>query len=266
MNLLSYYLNQIANLILIQKLFRSDVERDEWITSIRNFCRTNSHLSDKYHPTIAISAGRWLCCGDSTVVSRSSSASSHSGGCQPITWTPRQTKSDPVPPVPQDVRSSPMVNTSSTSQILAAASQQDLDDEDEVDSFDLTPELQHVGILGDKGVSTSSQSANNNVATAFLDTPGAVPQPQALGNLNHVSSPTSPAATANAGVGVPVIPGVGTSVGGAGVAAAGGTGKVVVSVYPFTAIEEGDLTLTKGVYKMLVNLVLSNIQGGVWAL
>ena len=94
---------------------RSDVERDEWIASIRNLCRTNLHLSDKYHPTIAVSAARWLCCGDSTVVSRNSSLS---GGCQPITWTPRQSKCDPVPPLPQDIRSSPrVVNNSSTSQL-----------------------------------------------------------------------------------------------------------------------------------------------------
>ena len=147
-----------------------------------------------------------------------------------------------------------MVNN--TSQILAASSQQDLEDEEEdVDSFDLTPELQHVGILGEKG---ATPSANNNVVAGFMDTPGAVPpqQQQALGNLNHVSSPTTPVATASAGaasVGVPVIPGVGTSVAGAS-GVAGGKGKIVVAVYPFTAIEEGDLTLTKGacsiVYKI----------------
>ena len=196
---------------------------------------------------MAISAARWLCCGESTVVSSRSSSSQHSGGCQPITWTPRQTKSDPVPPLPQDLRSSPMVNNSSTSQLLAASSQQDLDDDDEVDSFDLTPELQHVGIHGDSKTG-NSQAGNNNVAAGFLDTPGTVSQQQALGNLNHVSSPTSPVSAATpgvAGASVPAI-GVGTSVGAA--VGANGAGKVVVAVYPFTAIEEGDLTLTKGMH------------------
>ena len=235
-------------------IFRSDVERDEWITSIRNLCRINAHLSDKYHPTIAVSAARWLCCGESTVPS-SRSSSSYSGGCQPITWTPRQSKCDPVPPLPQDIRSSPLVanNSSTSKQIHASSSQQDLDDDvdgndddnDEVDSFDLTPELQHVGLVGDKN---SSQAANNNITASFLDTPSAATQQQVLGNLNHVSSPTSPSSTNNvaaAAVGVPVVPGAGTNVGGAAVAAAG-TGKIVVAVYPFTAIEDGDLTLTKG--------------------
>ena len=39
-------------------------------------------------------SGRWLCCGDT---SRASS------GCEPITWTPRPSKSDPVPPLPASV-------------------------------------------------------------------------------------------------------------------------------------------------------------------
>ena len=181
------------------------------------------------------------------MVSRNSSLS---GGCQPITWTPRQSKCDPVPPLPQDIRSSPrVVNNSSTSQLHS--SKQDLDeddgvdDNDEVDSFDLTPELQHVGIHGDK---TNTQAANNNIGGSFMDSPGTVPQQSVHGNINHVSSPTSPASGANAvgaGVGVPVMPGAGAGVGGGNVVA-GGTGKIVVAVYPFTAIEEGDLTLTKG--------------------
>ena len=181
------------------------------------------------------------------MVSRNSSLS---GGCQPITWTPRQSKCDPVPPLPQDIRSSPrVVNNSSTSQLHS--SKQDLDeddgedDNDEVDSFDLTPELQHVGIHGDKA---NTQAANNNVGGSFMDSPGTVPQQSVHGNINHVSSPTSPASGANtvgAGVGNPGLPGGGAGVGGGNVVA-GGTGKIVVAVYPFTAIEEGDLTLTKG--------------------
>ena len=146
-----------------------------------------------------------------------------------------------------------VANNSSTSK-QASSSQQELDDDvedidddnDEVDSFDLTPELQHVGLHGDKN---SSQAANNNIAATFLDTPNiAATQQQVLGNLNHVSTPTSPASTNTAVaavVGVPVVPGVATNAGGATVAAAG-TGKIVVAVYPFTAIEDGDLTLTKG--------------------
>ena len=211
----------------------------------------NAHLSDKYHPTIAVSAARWLCCGES-IVANSRSSSSYSGGCQPITWTPRQSKCDPVPPLPQDIRSSPMVanNSSTSKQLHASSAQPELEDEvddieAEIDSFDLTPELQHVGLHGDKN---SSQAANNNITASFLDTPSTATQQQALGNLNHVSSPTSPASTNNAVAavaGVPVVPGVGTTVGGA-TAAASGAGKIVVAVYPFTAIEDGDLTLTKG--------------------
>ena len=178
--------------------------------------------------------------------------SSSSGGCQPITWTPRQSKCDPVPPLPQDIRSSPrVVNNSSTSQLHSSQQELDeddlIDDNDEVDSFDLTPELQHVGIHGDKN---NTQAANNNVGGSFLDSPGTIPQQQVHGNINHVSSPTSPASASNAvgaGVGVPAVAGVGPSVGGGNVAPAG-TGKIVVAVYPFTAIEEGDLTLTKCKY------------------
>ena len=72
---------------------KSDVERDEWIALLRNLVRTNPALSDKYHPR-QWSAGRWICCGDT---SRSTS------GCEPITWTPRPSKSDPVPPLPASV-------------------------------------------------------------------------------------------------------------------------------------------------------------------
>ena len=36
-------------------------------------------------------SGKWLCCGE---------PSKNIGGCQPISWTPRPTKSDPAPPLP----------------------------------------------------------------------------------------------------------------------------------------------------------------------
>ena len=244
-----YIHKKSKSIISIIYIYRSDVERDEWIASIRNLCRTNANLSDKYHPTIAISASRWLCCGESTVSSKSSSSHlSNSFGCQQITWTPRQSKCDPVPPLPQlEIRSSPMVNSSNlaSSAALHASSQQDIDDEDEIDSFDMTPELQHVGLQGDKN--NISQTANNNLVPGFLDASGTVAQQQVgLGNLNHVSTPTSPATANNAAAaGAPVVAGTVAAAGGNTTGTAG-TGKTVVAVYPFTAIEEGDLTLTKG--------------------
>ena len=78
------------------------------------------------------------------MASRTSSSASASliSGCQPITWTPRQTKSDPVPPLPPDIRSSPLIaatSSATTSQILATSQQDDLDDD--VDSFDLPQEV-----------------------------------------------------------------------------------------------------------------------------
>ena len=81
---------QDASMCIIAK---SDVERDEWIALIRNLIRSNNPLSDKYHPC-QWSAGRWICCGD---------ANRNQVGCEPITWTPRQSKSDPVPPLPASV-------------------------------------------------------------------------------------------------------------------------------------------------------------------
>ena len=82
--------HQDASMCIIAK---SDVERDEWIALIRNLIRSNNSLSDKYHPC-QWSAGRWICCGD---------ANRNQVGCEPITWTPRQSKSDPVPPLPASV-------------------------------------------------------------------------------------------------------------------------------------------------------------------
>ena len=75
-------------------LAKSDVERDDWITLIRNLIRANAHLAEKFHPSL-YSAGRWPCCGDASKSSTS--------GCEPITWTPRPTKSDPAPPLPVSI-------------------------------------------------------------------------------------------------------------------------------------------------------------------
>lgn len=68
---------------------KSDGEREEWVQLVRNLVKYNNGLVDKYHP--GLWGGKWLCCGEGTksVV-----------GCQPISWTPRSTKSDPAPPVP----------------------------------------------------------------------------------------------------------------------------------------------------------------------
>ena len=68
---------------------KSELEREEWVMVVRNLVRGNTCLVDKYHPEIW--AGKWLCCGE---------ASKAVVGCQPITWTPRSTKSDPAPPLP----------------------------------------------------------------------------------------------------------------------------------------------------------------------
>ena len=89
--ILRYTQNQQESLMCI--IAKSDVERDEWIALIRNLIRSNNPLSDKYHPC-QWSAGRWICCGDSN---------RNQPGCEPITWTPRQSKSDPVPPLPASV-------------------------------------------------------------------------------------------------------------------------------------------------------------------
>jgi len=68
---------------------KGDSERDEWTQLLRNLIRHNPGLSDLYHP--ALWQGKWVCCGE-TIKSMQ--------GCQPISWTPRPTKSDPAPPVP----------------------------------------------------------------------------------------------------------------------------------------------------------------------
>lgn len=142
--------NQDYSICLIAK---SDVERDEWLALIRNLVRANTSLSDKYHPR-QWSAGRWTCCGD---------ASRGSSGCEPITWTPRPSKSDPVPPLPASV-------IVAAEALTAAATGRDVNDE-------------AINVLTSGGV-----IANPNVTT----------------------------------------------------------GKFVIAVYPFDAIERGDLTLVKG--------------------
>jgi hypothetical protein len=55
----------------------------------RNLSRHNPLLCEKYHPELW--AGKWLCCGETV---------KGVAGCQPISWLPRPTKSDPAPPVP----------------------------------------------------------------------------------------------------------------------------------------------------------------------
>jgi len=75
-------------------LAKSDTERDEWISLLRNLVRTNANLAEKYHPSLW-STGRWPCCGETTKGSNA--------GCEPITWTPRQTKLDPAPPLPMSI-------------------------------------------------------------------------------------------------------------------------------------------------------------------
>jgi len=68
---------------------KSETEREEWVILIRNLSRHNPGLSDTFHPELW--SGKWLCCGEpnKSVL-----------GCQPISWVPRPTKSDPAPPVP----------------------------------------------------------------------------------------------------------------------------------------------------------------------
>lgn len=75
-------------------LAKSDIERDEWIALMRNLVRTNANLAEKYHPSLW-ATGRWPCCGETT--------KGANAGCEPITWTPRQTKSDPAPPLPMSI-------------------------------------------------------------------------------------------------------------------------------------------------------------------
>lgn len=68
---------------------KSEAERDEWVGGVRSLVRANSCLADKFHP--GVWSSKWLCCGE---------VSKGAPGCQPITWTPRNTKSDPAPPLP----------------------------------------------------------------------------------------------------------------------------------------------------------------------
>ncbi len=147
---------------------KSDVERDEWMALIRNLIRSNSNLADKFHP-FQWSAGRWICCSDT---SRSNP------GCEPITWTPRQTKSDPVPPLPASV-------------IVAAEA---------------------VAAAAAARGGGSNNELNAETANALLNPSGVIANPN-------------------------VITGSGSGT---------GVGKIVIAVYPFTAIEPGDLTLNKG--------------------
>jgi len=139
---------------------KSDVERDEWITLIRNMVRSNANLADKYHPC-QWSGSKWICCGET---SRSAN------GCEPITWTPRQSKSDPVPPLPASV-------IVAAEAVAAAAARQ-------------------AGVTNE---------ISDDVINALTSAPGVITNPNVTG-----------------------------------------TGKVVVALYPFTAIETGDLTLAKG--------------------
>lgn len=139
---------------------KSDVERDEWITLIRNMVRSNPNLADKYHPC-QWSGSKWTCCGET---SRSAN------GCEPITWTPRQSKSDPVPPLPASV-------IVAAEAVAAAAARQ-------------------AGVTNE---------VSEDVINALTSAPGVITNPNVTG-----------------------------------------TGKVVVALYPFTAIEAGDLTLAKG--------------------
>ncbi len=145
--------NHDAFVYLIAK---SDVERDEWIALLRNMVRANANLSDKYHPR-QWSTGRWVCCGD---------ANRTNSGCEPITWTPRPSKSDPVPPLPASV-------------IVAAEA--------------LTA-----------AAAARGGEVTEEVINALTAVGGVVANP----NIT--------------------------------------TGKIVIAVYPFTAIEPGDLTLAKG--------------------
>ena len=156
----SNYLNKSKNLSEFQVGYReaghdyalyiqakSDSEREEWVQLLRNLCRHNGTLSEKFHPS-HWAAGRWLCCGEQR----------SSPGCQPITWTPRQNKADPVPSLPSAVG-------------------------------------------GDDSAAAAAAAGGNGEE----------------GNGSFLNA-----------------------------ASAGGNSKIVVAVYPFTAIEPGDLTLEKG--------------------
>jgi len=134
---------------------KSEAEREEWIQLLRNLCRHNAHLADQYHPG-QWSAVRWACCGETSRAAI---------GCQSITWTPRQTKLDPVPPLPA---------SATLATVAAEENGDDVLDEDEVTNRALSSAV------------VRAQQVNAN------------------------------------------------------------GGKVVIAVYPFTAIEPGDLSLAKG--------------------
>ncbi|XP_023331198.1 tyrosine-protein kinase Btk29A [Eurytemora carolleeae] len=68
---------------------KGDAEREEWIILLRNLIRHNPALCDNFHPELWSS--KWLCCGE---------PNKNVLGCQPISWIPRPTKSDPAPPLP----------------------------------------------------------------------------------------------------------------------------------------------------------------------
>ncbi len=145
--------------VLLYVQAKTESEREEWLQLLRNLCRHNPSLAEKHHPG-QWAAGRWLCC--------SNSSREGASGCEPITWTPRQTKLDPVPPPPLPVS----VPTDSPPD-------QDL-------NADPAPDVLETASGGKK---LSAQQV-------------------AASQLNNA--------------------------------------KVVISVYPFTAIEPGDLTLVKG--------------------
>jgi len=67
-------------------------EREDWVVQLRNLVRTNNCLVDRFHPGVW-QHSKWLCCGENNKLIE---------GCQPISWTPRTTKSDPAPPLPSD--------------------------------------------------------------------------------------------------------------------------------------------------------------------
>ena len=68
---------------------KGEAEREEWIILLRNLIRHNPALCDNFHPELWSS--KWLCCGE---------PNKNVLGCQPISWIPRPTKSDPAPPLP----------------------------------------------------------------------------------------------------------------------------------------------------------------------
>lgn len=70
---------------------KSEADREEWMQLVRNLCRQNVNLADKYHPGQWLTGSNrcWSCCGDTSAARP---------GCQEITWTPRLTKIDQASP------------------------------------------------------------------------------------------------------------------------------------------------------------------------